>query len=172
MACLLLLPGSSPAQDADAQALAAEIERLRQRVEELEQARISHEGAAAEREELERRIQELETAKVAHEEATRSIIRDTLSTLGSRINEFVVFGGTLEVLAGWGQSFDGPSDSVITLNTAELDFEIQVNDWVLGSVIFEYESGTDSLFPTTDGFEFSIDRINVDTARPCQLTAG
>ncbi len=169
VACsLLVLPASLHAQDADSgrdlESLNAEIERLRERVEELEQARISHEGASAERQELERRIEELETAKVAHEEATRSIIRDTLSTLGSQINEFVVFGGTLEVLTGWGQNFDGTSDSEIRLNTAELDFEIQPTDWVLGSIIFEYDDGADTIFPTTEGFEVSVDRINVDTA--------
>ncbi len=169
VACsLLVLPASPRAQEADAgpdsEAVNAEIERLRERVEELEQSRISHDAARTEREELERRIEELESAKVAHEEATRSILRDTLSTLGSQINEFVVFGGTLEFVVGWGQSFDGTSDAEIRLNTAELDFEIQPTDWVLGSIIFEYDDGADTLFPTTEGFEISVDRINIDTA--------
>ena len=51
-------------------------------------------------EELKRRVAELEHGQAAHADATRWIIRDAISTLGSKINEFVTLGGTLEVLSG------------------------------------------------------------------------
>jgi hypothetical protein len=161
-----------------------EHERLEQRVEELEQEKLAREGSAGGAEEpleqrlqelererlaqeelrLEQRVEELETSKVAQEDATRSIIRQSVSRLGSNINEFVVFGGTVEVLSGWEQDFQDNSESVLRLNTAELDFEIQVNDWVRGSLIIEYDDGADSLFTTTSDDESTVDRFNIDTA--------
>lgn len=113
---------------------------------------------------LQQQIDDLETARVAHEDATRTIIRRSFYERGSNINEFVIFGGTLETLAGWVEDFDGVAESFIELQTAQLDFEIQVNDWTLGSIIFEYDDGTNVLFPTNEGDEFFVDRINVDTA--------
>ena len=113
---------------------------------------------------LEQRIQELEAEKVAREDATRSIIADSLSQLGSRINEFVDFGGVIEVLPGWAEDFEGGKERFIELSTLELQFEIQVTDWARGSVVLEYETGGDLVFTTTEDDEFSIDRINVDTA--------
>ena len=56
------------------------------------------------------------------------------------------------------------SESDIILDTAELDFEITVNEWVLGSLVFEYFDGTDTLFQTAEGDEFFVDRINVRQA--------
>lgn len=117
-----------------------------------------------EQQQLERRVEELEKAQTAQEDATRAIIRDSVSTLGSKVNEFVALGGTLEILGGWAEAFDGRSDRVLELNTAELDFEIQVNDWTLGSLIVGYEDGTGTVFPTTEGGEASVDRIILDRA--------
>ena len=114
--------------------------------------------------ELEQRIKELENAEAARDAATRSIIQDAMSTVGSKINEAVTLGGTLEVLGGATENFSGQSEGVLRLNTAELDFEIQVNEWTLGSLIFEYDDGTDVIFPTTSGYETGVDRINIDTA--------
>jgi hypothetical protein len=113
---------------------------------------------------LEERIQELEAEKLAREDATRSIIAESLSRLGSRINEFVDFGGVIEVLPGWEQDFEGGDRQFIELNTLELQFEIQVAQWARGSVVLEYADGRDQVFTTTEDDEFSIDRINVDTA--------
>ncbi|MEN8183592.1 MAG: hypothetical protein ABFS46_13775 [Myxococcota bacterium] len=141
-----------------------EQEQLSERVEELERALSGREDTTAQQEQLEERVEELETAKVAHEDATRAIIADSFSQWGSKVNEFVTLGGTLEVLTGWEQDFRGESSQEIILNTAELDFEIQVNDWVMGSLILEYNDGRDRLFPTTDGDEAGVDRINIDTA--------
>jgi len=113
---------------------------------------------------LERRIKELEGAEAAREAATRSIIQEALSTVGSKINESVAMGGTLEVIGGWTEDFSGQSEGVLRLNTAEIDFEIEVNEWTLGSLIFEYDDGTDVIFPTTSGYETNVDRIKIDTA--------
>lgn len=161
-----------------------EQERLAQRVEELEREKLAREGSAGGAEEpleqrldelererlaredlrLEQRVKELETSTVAQEDATRSIIRQSVSRLGSNINEFVIFGGTIEVLAGWEQDFQSNSESVLRLNTAELDFEIQVSDWARGSMIIEYDDGADSLFTTTSDDESTVERLNIDTA--------
>jgi hypothetical protein len=165
-----------------------EQDRLKARVEELEREKIAREGSAGdagidsdpgledriqqlelerlarEDQRLEQRVEELETTKVAHEDATRSIIRQSVSRLGSNINEFVIFGGTVEVLTGWEQDFSDNSESTIRLNTAELDFEIQVGDWARGSLIFEYDDGADTLFTTSTDEESGVDRINIDTA--------
>jgi hypothetical protein len=159
-------------------AAAREREQLERRIEELERERAEGEDASSrERERLERRIEELETAKVAHEDATRSIIAQALVGLGSKINEFVDFGGVIEVLPAWEEDFQqavspetgrvqfvGDDQQSISLNTAELQFEIQVTDWARGSLVLEYDAAEDLVFTTTEDDEFSVDRINVDTA--------
>lgn len=156
-------------------ALEAEVSRREQALEH-ERAQ-QKEGAEAqptraeikEREELERRVKELEVGKAAQEDAVRSIIRSTVSTLGSKINEFVALGGALEVTAGRSKEFSQPFQSTIGLSTAEFDFEIQPSEWTLGSVVIEYVDGTNVLFPTTRGFQAGVDRFNLDTA---DLTIG
>jgi hypothetical protein len=65
-------------------------EPLERPAEELQTARSS--PTTQEQERLERRVKELEISKAAQEDATRSIIGDALSTLGSKINEYVVLG--------------------------------------------------------------------------------
>jgi len=113
---------------------------------------------------LNQRIDELETARRAHEDATRTLIRQSYAERGSNINDYVVFGGTLETLTFWSEDFDGIAQSDIVLDTLELDFEVQVNDWTVGSFILQYDDGTDIIFPTTEADEFGVDRLNVDTA--------
>ena len=116
-------------------------------------------------EQFNQRLRELEAAKVAHEDATRSIIRRTFTERGSNITDNVVFGGTLETLTFWEDDFDDVSQSDIILDTAELDFEVQVNPWVLGSLVIEYFDGTNLFFPTNEGDEgVAIDRLNVRQA--------
>jgi hypothetical protein len=113
-----------------------------------------------------RRLDELEVARTAHEDATRQVIVDAIAAAagGSKINEFVTLGGTMEVLTGWREDFEGIAQSFLQLNTAELDFEIQVNPWCLGTVIIQYQDGTNFLFPTNTGDFQSVDRFNVDVA--------
>jgi hypothetical protein len=113
---------------------------------------------------LEQRIMELETEKAVQEEAVRSIMRDTLSTLGSNINESVALGGTLEVVGGRFEDFSGQNEGVLRLNTAELDLKIRPNDWTVGSLVIGYDDGTDTAFQTSAGFEESVQRINLDAA--------
>ncbi len=109
---------------------------------------------ATSRKRLEERVKELEDAKTAQEDATRAIIRDSLSTLGSKINEAVTLGGALEVLGSRSSSFQGTTTDKFELNTAELDLEVQVSDWVLGNLTLEF------LDSTSD----SAERISLDTA--------
>jgi len=186
VACCLLLSGGLPAAAADT---ATRPKSLEERVEELEKAQRAHQDAireqqrleqrveelegekateqrAAEREQqrLERRVEELEAAQVAQEDSTRAIIAGALSDLATRINQFVDFGGVIEVLPAWEEDFFGDDAQSIALNTIELQFEVQVTDWARSSLVVEYESGTDVIFTTTEDDEFSVDRFNVDTA--------
>jgi len=152
------------AQNRAIEALQAQNRALATRLAELEaaqHARALKPGEAQPRRvevesgdlnQLEERVKELETEKTAREEASRSIIRQALSTLGSKINESVSLGGVIEVLAGRSEDFSGRTESVLKLNTAELQFEIQVNEWTLGNLVIEFVDGTDVLFPTTAGF--------------------
>ena len=150
-------------------ALLAQNRALEDRLAELEMAREERakkqtEAEINKQEELEQRVKELEDMETVREDATRAIIRDSVSTLGSKINEAVALGGTFEVLAGWAREIPGDSGGFVTLNTAELDFEVMFNDWTTGSLIIEWDDGTDVIFPTTSGFQTGIDRINLDTA--------
>lgn len=114
---------------------------------------------------LERRVRELETSRTAQEDAVRSIIRDTTAKSGPKINEFVTFGGSIEVFAGWGENFNGQSKDTIQLSTAELDFEIRPNEWLLGDLILQYNTGTGPIFSTNTNFNASgVDRITIDRA--------
>jgi hypothetical protein len=112
---------------------------------------------------LEHRVKDLELTQTAQEDATRSIIQSALSKLGPKINEFVSFGGSTEVLVGHFRDFTGPPVDEIALNTVELDFEIKANEWASSNLILEYNNGTNVLFPTTvPGFSTGVDRITVN----------
>ncbi|MCI0335871.1 MAG: hypothetical protein L0228_21905 [Planctomycetes bacterium] len=130
---------------------------------------------------LHERIDQLETARTAQEDATRTIIRQSFAEQGANINAFVLFGGTLETLTFWQTDFDDVAESDIVLDTAELDFEVTVNSWSVGSLVIEYFDGTDFLFPTNEGDEIGVDRFLVrqgiitvgDTTRyPLFMTIG
>ncbi len=113
---------------------------------------------------LEERVKQLELAKPAQEEAVRSIIRSTFSTMGSRINEFVSLGGSLEVTAERSSDFSGKYKDAVTLSTAELDLEIRANEWMVGDLTLAFDSGTSALFPTTPAFNTGVDRVTLDKA--------
>jgi len=114
---------------------------------------------------MSQQIEQLEETRVAHEDATRTIIKNSLSARGSYITDAVIFGGTVEVLSGWAEDFSGVTESDIILETTELDFEILVNEWTLGSLILEYDDGSDFALNTTEDDDgIFVDRINVDTA--------
>ncbi len=132
VAYCLLVPRSLSAQEAPGAEVELQARSAQRGASELEDA-FSQPGGPVTREleRLNQRIDELESEQPARDDATRWIIRDAVSTLGAKINEFVTLGGTFEVLAGGVQVFEGQSERVLRLNTAELDFEIQVNDWTL-----------------------------------------
>ena len=113
---------------------------------------------------LEQRVGELETAKTAQESAVRTIIRDTLSKTGPKINEFVSLGGALEVTGGRNSDFTGQKTDSIQLSTAELDLDVKVNDWATGSMIIQYNTASSNvLFPTAPSFGISsVDRFVLD----------
>lgn len=136
---------------------------------------------ARETQRLEQRVKELELAKVVQEDAVRSIIRDSVSTLGSKINESVSLSGSLGVTLGRSSDFSGERKSSISLSAADFEFEIQTNDWTRGVIKIEHNDGRDVLFPTTTGGQAGVDRIVLDTAYitigdtarfPALLTAG
>jgi hypothetical protein len=148
----------------EAEASRRERELQKEAARETEKAKAQPAAESKEVEELKRRIDELEKEKTAQEDAVRSIIQSTFSKMGSKINEFVTFGGALEVAGVRTKDFTGPFQSTIGLTTAEVDFEIQTNDWSLASIVVEYIDGTNLSFPTTQGFSASVDRFNLDTA--------
>ena len=117
----------------------AELEKVRE-----ERAQQQTEEDIAKQKELEQRVKELETSETARDDAARTIIRDALSTVGSRINESVSFGGSLQMVVGATEKFEGgQSENILELSTAELDFEIQINDWSLAGVIFQWDAFRD-----------------------------
>lgn len=121
-------------------------------------------AAAPRYDQLEQRVRELEVGKVAQEDAVRTIIRDTQSKAGPKINEFVTLGGAIEVLGGRSSDFSGAKKDSITLNTAELDLEIRLGDWVVGSMMLNYNDGSSTLFPTSNGNPARVDRLTIDRA--------
>ena len=56
--------------------------------------------------ELKRAIKELEIAKAAQEQAIRLIIQDSLAKTGSKINDAVTLGGSIDALAVRGVAHD------------------------------------------------------------------
>lgn len=166
------------AQQRTIEALQAQQRALAKRLAELEAAqseRAQKKAAAAsqpmgvevesrEQKPLEQRVRELEMAETAREDATRSIIRDALSKVGSKINEFVDLGGTFEVIGGAAEDFSGRTEGVLRLNTVELNLDIVLNEWVSGSLVPEFDAGTDPLFLTFEGSESGVERITLDTA--------
>jgi hypothetical protein len=113
---------------------------------------------------LKRRVDELEAAKTAQEDATRFIIRDSLAKTGTKINQYITLGGALEMAVGRTRDFSGKGQTVLELTTAEFDFDIQVNDWTFSHLVIGYDRGTNAVFPTTSGFNTTVDRINLDQA--------
>jgi len=119
--------------------------------------------AASARPDLEQRVKNLETAKTAQEDAVRTIIRDSFAKTGPKINEFVTLGGAIEVTAGRTSDFTGLKSDFINLSTAELDFDVKVTDWATGSLIIQYNAGSNNvLFPTTPSFGATPDSFIVD----------
>lgn len=130
---------------------------------------------------LRQRVAELEISRAANEDAVRSIIGRSFALRGSNITDHVTFGGTLETLTFWQEDFDGIAESDIVMDTFELDFEAHINSWSRASMVIEFFDGGDVLFPTNEGEEFGVDRLNVrrgiitigDTTRyPLFLTSG
>jgi hypothetical protein len=117
---------------------------------------------------LAERVRELEIAKAANEQATRLIIQDSLAKTGSKINDAVSLSGTIEMLAARTSDFSGKSVDALKLNTAELDLEIQVNPWALGSFVVQYVDGTGlrpgSGVPSAAAVGNAVDRVNLDRA--------
>lgn len=117
---------------------------------------------------LAERVRELEIAKAANEQATRLIIQDSLAKTGSKINDAVSLSGTIEMLAARTSDFSGKSVDALKLNTAELDLEIQVNPWALGSFVVQYVDGTGlrpgSGVPSAAAVANAVDRVTLDRA--------
>jgi hypothetical protein len=166
------------------EALRAENRALANRVETLEAEKLERaqaaqpepteqkagsppaEATSKEQEQLERRVKELETAKTAQEDSVRAIVQDSLSKVGSKINESVSLGGVLEVGSGWARDFSGKSKGEIELSAAQIDLEIRANEWTVGSLIVEHVDagqGRNVIFPTTTGFQAGGERIDLDT---------
>lgn len=125
-------------------------------------------NSPATNEELDRRVRDLEQTRAAQEDATRSIIRGAIAKTGPRINEFLSLSGAIEVIAGRAQDFSGLVSNNIFLNTAELDFDVKVGEWLVGSLILGFDPGQNPLFPTSQTGStqtgIGIERVTVDRA--------
>ena len=115
-------------------------------------------------EELVRRLKELELAKTAQEDATRAIIRDSLSKVGSKVNEAASLGGAVEMVAARGRDFSGTRNTSLQLSTAELDFDFKANEWANGKLVLGYVDGSSVRFRSTRGVSTGVDRLTVDKA--------
>jgi hypothetical protein len=111
---------------------------------------------------LEQRVKELEVAWVAQESATRQIIRDSFSKAGPKINSFLALSGALEFKASRSREFNGPVTDKFEVSTAELDFDIKVSDWLIGSLVLGYETGSGATFPITTLPGAGVDRFTLD----------
>src|SRR5262249_20140749 len=98
---------------------------------------------------IEERVKELEVGWAAQENATRQLIADSLSKTGPNINNYVSLSGVVEMLGSRTREFDGPTKDTLALSTTELDFDIKLNNWLSGSLVLHWESGTGGTFPTT-----------------------
>ena len=94
------------------------------------------------------RVKDLEVIWAAQENATRQIIRDSLSRSGSKINSYLSLSGVIEGVASRAGSFTGPTQENLSLGTAELDFDIKLSDWLTGAVVLHFDNGTGAIFPT------------------------
>ena len=94
------------------------------------------------------RVSELEIVWAAQENATRQIIRDSLSKTGPKINSFLSLSGVVEGVASRTGSFTGPTQENLSLGTAELDFDIKLSDWLTGALVLHFDNGTGAIFPT------------------------
>ena len=103
---------------------------------------------AAAKRPLNERVKELEIGWAAQENATRQIIRDTLSKTGPKINNFLTLSGVVEGLASRSGDFNGPTQERLALGTAELDFDIKLSDWLTGALVLHFDNGTGAIFPT------------------------
>ena len=120
-------------------------------------------GAAAESrqaERLEQRLGELESSRVAQESAVRSIIRDAISSRGSKINDAAALGGTLSVELGRQTDVTGQRKRRFGLGSVDFELELALNDWSSGHIKLEYVPGTGAPGSTSAG----TDRLTVDTA--------
>ncbi|MFZ2650828.1 MAG: hypothetical protein WA210_12070 [Burkholderiaceae bacterium] len=159
-----------------------ELAQLRRQLEALRaENRALSEQLAQDAQTLERRIRQLELAKTAQEDAVRSIIRDSIATRSSKINEAAALGGTLDLSFGRRTDFSNSRKTSIGLNSADFELEIQTNEWAIAHIKLEYVDGSDVALQTATGGQAQVDRINLDTAYiqlgdqrrfPPRLTAG
>lgn len=167
--------------------LRAENRALADRLKALEAQKVEPQsalpmtGADKARLPIEQRVQELEIAKDAQEDAVRRIIRDSVATLGSKINESASLSGTMGVTAGRQTAFSGERQSGIGLSAADFEFTLQANEWTTGQIKLEYTDGQGTQFVTSTDRQVSVDRLTLDTASiavgnqtrfPPLLTAG
>lgn len=124
---------------------------------------------AAAKRPLNERVRELEIGWAANENATRQILRDTLSKTGPKINSFLALSGVVEGLASRTGSFTGPTQENLSLGTAELDFDIKLSDWLTGALVLHFDNGTGAIFPTgnqpvvpTNIAGVGVDRFTLD----------
>jgi hypothetical protein len=102
---------------------------------ELETPKSVMQDNVSEKHELDNRFRELEKAMSKQQ----------------RLTEAIDFGGAIEIEVFWERGFDDRETSKLELSTAEIDFEIQFYDWVMGSLTIGWDSDGDK-FTADDAF--------------------
>lgn len=120
-------------------------------------------ASAARLEQLERKVEELERERLSQEEATRAIIRESIQSTGSKINNVAAFGGVFELAAGRVRPYSEITERFLQLSGLEVAFEVQADEWALGSLVLQYNEGGDVLVPTTEGTRVGVPRVDIDT---------
>lgn len=144
------------------EALRAENRALAQRLSTLEGSKADS-APVTSTQPIEARVKELEIGKAAQEDAVRAIIKDSVSSLGSKINDVVSLSGTLDVVAARTRDFSSERKNSLGFGGLTFEFDVQVNDWAVGRIQLESIDGRSTLAPTT-GIQTGIDRIAVETA--------
>lgn len=112
---------------------------------------------------LERRVKELESGKSAQEDAVRTIVRDTVTTLGPKINEAAALSGTLNTRLAREKDFSGTRESALGLSSTDFELEIRMSEWASGHVKLDYVDGKAMQFQTAAGTTAPVDRLTLDT---------
>jgi hypothetical protein len=117
------------------QELISQNQTLTKRIGELESGQAVQSGAGND-------ARVSEEARTNHRSVIEEEIAKQLSEKGGQsINDYVSLSGVIEGEFATGDDFEGNNFNEFVLATVELGLDVEVNDWVRGSVLALYEGG-------------------------------